>query len=66
MSKAKRNTSKRVHSVSDVAKRAIQRWADAERMPVADVELISADRLSTPLTGDRVSDRWNNNFQWAG
>ena len=33
---------------------------------LADVELIGAERLSTPLTGERVSDRWNHNFQWAG
>lgn len=66
MSKITRKRQQRVKSVAEVARIALQRWHDATPMPVADVELISADRLSTPLTGERVSDRWNNNFQWAG
>lgn len=58
--------SKRINSLAEITKRAQDRWQNSEPLPVADVELISADRLETPLTGERVSDRWNNNFQWAG
>lgn len=53
----------------DVLNRALRRWdvieADAS-LPRTTTELISADRLSTPPTGDRATDRWNNNFQWIG
>jgi len=37
-----------------------------ERIQLPDVELISVERLEAPLKGDRVTDRWNNNFHWAG
>lgn len=66
MSKTTRKRAQRINCVAEVTRLALQRWHDATPMPVADVELIGADRLRTPLTGESVSDRWNNNFQWAG
>lgn len=56
----------RLNSIAEVTMRAQERWKANERIKRTDVELISAERLETPLTGDHISDRWNNNFQTVG
>lgn len=66
MIKTARKPVLRVNSVAEVSLLAQRRWHDAQPLPVSNVELISAARLKTPMTGERVSDRWNNNFQQVG
>ncbi len=48
-------------TIQEVTNRAIQRWESEKRIPLPEVELISADRMETPPTGERVADRWNIN-----
>jgi len=55
-----------VMTIQEIINRANQRWDAGSKIPLPDVELISEERLHTPTDGEPVTDRWNNNFQWAG
>jgi hypothetical protein len=49
-------------TMKEVLTRATERWAH-KPIPLPQVELIPAERLETPLTGERIcKDRWNINL----
>ncbi len=41
-------------TIQDIVKRAQDRWEAGKSIPLPDVELIRADRLTTPLVGEKL------------